>query len=375
LAHLQLHAAICLQPLHRKQIKEYAAAGGRSFAGLRKLLQQDAEMQELAQSPLMLSIMSLAYQNVPVSEVIVNTANAVDKRNQLFDKYIAKMFARRPNETKQYAQEKTVQRLAWLAAQMQQRGQSEFLVEKLQPDWMPSSLGYQLLNGTFWGLFAMGLGAMMTHDLSFSLTFSMLMGFIWAIFSGEIKTKEALGWSWEKFSQEWRSEFLFIMIFSIIVLSLFSFMTSGFFAILFYISLYDLLQSGLENQIPERKSMINNGIVSSFYNMMYFGIPFGIIMGVILWIGLTTLTDFQVSVVSLIFVLFSGILAGILWLGGEAVVQHFILRLTLWLEGYTPFNLVHFLDHAAKLILLRKVGGGYVFIHRLVLEHFAGKLK
>jgi len=31
-----------------------------------------------------------------------------------------------------------------------------------------------------------------------------------------------------------------------------------------------------------------------------------------------------------------------------------------------------FLDYAAALIFLRKVGGGYIFVHRLVMEHFAG---
>jgi len=30
-----------------------------------------------------------------------------------------------------------------------------------------------------------------------------------------------------------------------------------------------------------------------------------------------------------------------------------------------------FLDYASDRIFLQKVGGGYVFIHRLILEHFA----
>ena len=30
-----------------------------------------------------------------------------------------------------------------------------------------------------------------------------------------------------------------------------------------------------------------------------------------------------------------------------------------------------FLDYAARLVFLQKVGGGYIFIHRLLLEHFA----
>lgn len=54
-----------------------------------------------------------------------------------------------------------------------------------------------------------------------------------------------------------------------------------------------------------------------------------------------------------------------------AVIKHYALRLFLWLRGYTPFNFVKFLDHCAKLILLKKVGGGYIFIHRMLLEYFA----
>jgi hypothetical protein len=53
-------------------------------------------------------------------------------------------------------------------------------------------------------------------------------------------------------------------------------------------------------------------------------------------------------------------------------VQHFVLRCLLWCAGCIPFNYARFLDYAAERILLRKVGGGYIFIHRLLLEYFAG---
>jgi hypothetical protein len=36
-----------------------------------------------------------------------------------------------------------------------------------------------------------------------------------------------------------------------------------------------------------------------------------------------------------------------------------------------PWNYPRFLDYAAERILLRKVGGGYIFVHRLLLEYFA----
>jgi hypothetical protein len=62
----------------------------------------------------------------------------------------------------------------------------------------------------------------------------------------------------------------------------------------------------------------------------------------------------------------------IVWLnrGGSAVIKHYTLRLTLWLSGYTPFKFIKFLDHCAKLILLKKVGG-YIFVHRMLLDYFA----
>jgi hypothetical protein len=42
------------------------------------------------------------------------------------------------------------------------------------------------------------------------------------------------------------------------------------------------------------------------------------------------------------------------------------------MQGSIPRDYVRFLDYAAALIFLRKVGGGYIFVHRLVMEHFAG---
>jgi serine/threonine protein kinase/DNA polymerase III delta prime subunit len=57
--------------------------------------------------------------------------------------------------------------------------------------------------------------------------------------------------------------------------------------------------------------------------------------------------------------------------GGVAYVQHFVLRLLLWCERSVPLNYPRFLDYAAERILLRKVGGGYIFVHRLLLEYFA----
>jgi hypothetical protein len=42
-------------------------------------------------------------------------------------------------------------------------------------------------------------------------------------------------------------------------------------------------------------------------------------------------------------------------------------------NDFAPWKYVEFLDDAADRILLRKVGGGYIFAHRLLMEWFAVK--
>ena len=57
--------------------------------------------------------------------------------------------------------------------------------------------------------------------------------------------------------------------------------------------------------------------------------------------------------------------------GGKACIRHFTLHLILYRNGCIPWNYARFLDYASDRIFLQKVGGGYIFIHRLLLEHFA----
>jgi len=66
----------------------------------------------------------------------------------------------------------------------------------------------------------------------------------------------------------------------------------------------------------------------------------------------------------------SGGLLTFLWFGGIDALQHLILRCILYFKQYLPWNISRFLDHCVELILLRRVGGSYIFPHRLLMEHF-----
>lgn len=105
----------------------------------------------------------------------------------------------------------------------------------------------------------------------------------------------------------------------------------------------------------------NQGIFQSVGNSLIFGL----ITGIIMFMGAKFLR--LITITWGIYGLCFGMAAG----GGAAFLKHFILRLILYFNGDIPWNYARFLDWATERIFLQKVGGGYIFIHRLLLEHFA----
>ena len=57
--------------------------------------------------------------------------------------------------------------------------------------------------------------------------------------------------------------------------------------------------------------------------------------------------------------------------GGFTVIMHWVLRLWLAWRTPLPLALARMLGRAAELGLMRRVGGGHVFLHRTLLDYFA----
>ncbi len=105
---------------------------------------------------------------------------------------------------------------------------------------------------------------------------------------------------------------------------------------------------------------LGGGLVGGLVGGLAFGLTVGLDDG--LAFGLT---------VGLVAGLVAGPIFGLLY-GGATVLQHYTLRWMLSRNGSLPFrDLIPFLDYCAERIFLRKVGGGYIFVHRLLMEHFA----
>src|SRR5262249_47367292 len=118
------------------------------------------------------------------------------------------------------------------------------------------------------------------------------------------------------------------------------------------------------------RSESNQGIRQAARGAAVAGVGGGLLFGLAgLLIGLGADQDLGLALALGLGPLF-GLAAG-LALGGYACLSHAALRLVLWRSGALPLDCGRFLDAAAERVLLRKVGGGYLFVHRLLQEHFA----
>jgi hypothetical protein len=118
----------------------------------------------------------------------------------------------------------------------------------------------------------------------------------------------------------------------------------------------DTDNSGQTNQGIWRS--IRHAIVSSLAGGLISGVTVGFIIGRGVSVGV-------------FFGSFLALVAGLSY-GGYAVLAHLGLRLILYWNNLLPWNIARFLDFCVERVFLYKIGGGYIFIHRMVLEYFAG---
>jgi len=78
----------------------------------------------------MLSILMLAYHNMPVEDLL-REASQASRQRQIFER----MLTRRRIDSR-FSIQKTIGWLSWLARQMKRQNQTQFSLEQLQPAWM-----------------------------------------------------------------------------------------------------------------------------------------------------------------------------------------------------------------------------------------------
>jgi hypothetical protein len=456
---LKLESAIIIRPLTLQQIDKYLELGGSELESFRSILKTDSILEQTVQSPLMLSIVSLASRGISSDKLqSINTVEA--HRNVLFATYVHQMLERRRND-QQFSPKQTTKWLYWLAQNMTRQSLTVFLIERIQPNWLSShrqrflytivvmlivglpigsligigagfpvqlfdedigrilSLGaglatilaiwlavnrvFGLIGGIIVG-FVIGIAFGLTFHLAFGQlagtsiglavggVAGLAFGFAGRLFKGKsnlydgsIEIFEKLSWSWEKSIPGAIIGLLTGAIFGLSIWlavgQLFGLSFGLTFALAFGVAsgLVAALLSGLTGSETEVRTTPNQGIWQSGFNASRIGLIVGMIVGLL--VGLSSGWAWGLAFglksglrVGLITGLTIGLAFGFgtaLFFGGLSFIQHFVLRFILYKNGYIPWNYVRFLDYAAEQILLRKVGGGYIFIHRSLMEFFA----
>ncbi|WP_167217892.1 NACHT domain-containing protein [Kribbella shirazensis] len=135
---LSLFGAVHIRPLTRQQVLDYFAIVGPALDGARAAIEHDDELWELVSSPLMLNVMTLAYQGRAPEDV---TAGGVaDLRRELFDTFICEVLARNRKTGRQYDAKTAVRRLWCLAWWTRSRAGDRTAV----PRWMAPDGWYGL---------------------------------------------------------------------------------------------------------------------------------------------------------------------------------------------------------------------------------------
>lgn len=131
---LSLQSAVVVQPLPHKQVRDYLTQAGKSLEALRRALNKNSALQELASTPLMLSVLMLTYQGTPVRSLPQKEAELLQ---QVWRDYTQRMVERKGDGAR-YPLERIRSWLHWQAQQMQKHNQTVFYLEHLQPDWLPT---------------------------------------------------------------------------------------------------------------------------------------------------------------------------------------------------------------------------------------------
>ena len=136
---LMLDMAMEVQPLTLPQIEDYISKSGKDLTAVRSALQDDPGLQEIVSTPLMLTILAYSFQGLSPEDV----RTLQSSRHIVLEHYIERLLRKETKQHPRYTSQQIKQWLSWLAWHMVQHNQTEFYIERMQPDWIESSKRHQ----------------------------------------------------------------------------------------------------------------------------------------------------------------------------------------------------------------------------------------
>ena len=405
------YGALTIQPLTREQVELYVQGAGPGLEGLRSALAADPGLWDLAESPLLLSIMALAYrQGLDTADV----SHSSDRRQNLYAQYVRTMLRRRSHPW--YASEQSASYLAVLARGMINSSQTVFtldllnyrfgrrrfyaadtyakVVASLAAGLVVGAAGYVLLG------WVAGLVSSVFSGLLVALGLASASYDSWLFRSGYRQKGEATeppSWvndwyfNWSLGIFENISDEIFVSPFrSVVVLLLLAGVgiTVGVtqsptvavsyvlgLALATVIALGAAFEAVFEvGFFRKRVGPIRHEVPSPMLRLCFslalrLGVVFGAVCGTIaalaaFWAPSRALprTNFGVLVGLFVLTLIVAVVAG------TPTIEQAITRWRLRRDGDVPWPYLPFLDFMVQCLMLRSVGSGYIFVHRELME-------
>jgi hypothetical protein len=466
------------------QVQEYLNAAGDQMTALKAMIEREQPLREMARTPLSLNVMRSAYSDTTDIDVSSKEKSAltngapggedeviqevVDDQAKLFDAYTDRMFQRYGSDPA-YPPNLTVRYLGWLAEKLTHHNISIFLIERMQPSWLPTLrlrriylLAHGLVVGfvagiMLWlylqliepqnpvlledllrpicsvlhipnaydsgvllvlimlnlilGLVSSAVSALFMErferldmDASKSrrlrwqrvivtslaialLTVLLLVPFgpiesvlawtaaeviVYAVvaryihgqsYASDIRVVESISWSWRWAGMEMVVGALLGYLVTRIGLLINPGDWTWNSTIIF--GVVGIFIGGMRGSRVEERSRPNEGMYLSIRNAIFSALLTGPILGAVMW-WFYSLREGIISGLLMMLVVFS-------LFGGSIVTKHLLLRMVLRRDRRSPWRYTRFLDHCCRLVFLRKVGGGYIFIHRSIQDYFCSK--
>jgi DNA polymerase III delta prime subunit len=347
---LRLRSAVVVQPLPKPEVQVYLERIGEPLDALRRALEKEPSFWDLLETPLMLWVAVLSYQGVPVEFSVADSFE--QRRSRLFANFVDAMFKRRSAEVR-YSPKQTLSWLCWLAAALKRNKQTVFYLENLTENWLPTraqkwlpraaiAIGSGLVGGLIFGSSDGQIGA---------LLFGLVSSFM-PIRPVETMRISSVGVS-SRLPRAARTALIFGVVFGLIYVPVFGVLVGP--ALGLAIGIAFGLVPLLSSEAIESRSNPNQGVRCSMRASLAIGGIAGILVQLLGGSPDGLIMGFAFGGVG----------------GGLFVLRHLSLRLILWRSQSIPLHYVRFLDYATERLFLRKVGGGYIFIHRMLLEYFA----
>jgi len=398
----QVENTIEIQPLSNEQVDKYFRQLGWGLPE-RQEVQNNDVLRDFSRSPLMLSLIGLAYKDSAVISAD-NLALSENPLETLFDNYVKAMYQRR--YTEDYSLEQITQWLSWLGKKMSLYGYTIFYLDQIQPQWLEMNSNerrfYRYGAGTIGGLLCAFLFSIFgwmififtasANNIWIGITIGGGVGFLCGglIAMHNLKTVQPLEhliWSWEHAiswgKQGLRSTLKFCLLGSIIggliagtIINPQVTITSSLMLGIAIGGLGGLIGGlvfGLSNKQSQIRKTPYHSFRLSLKNFLVTGTMLGLLWSVLLSI---LFAMFFGAKYGLLLGVGSGTIIGLLFgllFGGNALIRHFILRFLQYRKNYGPLKYITFLNFAANSNYLQQIGGGYIFIHRSLMEYFADR--